>query len=77
MTNQVTVAERARVRECVHKDSGATGQFFPGECYVRALQSLRGEDALKLSRKVGPLFWSDAPRTSVWLCGDCAREAML
>ncbi len=77
MSNQIAVAERSRVRECLHKDGGTMGQFFPGERYIRALQSLRGEDALKLSRKVGPLFWSDAPHTRVWLCADCTREAML
>jgi hypothetical protein len=41
------------------------------------LQRMRGDVALALAHKVGAFFWSDAPRVSVWLCRDCAREAAL
>jgi hypothetical protein len=66
-----------RERECVHRISGVDGEFFSGESFIQALQSLRGEAALKLSRKVGPFFWADAAHIKVWLCTDCAREAQL
>lgn len=64
-------------RECVHRRAGAQGDFYPGARFVHALQRMRGEAALALSRKVGAFFWSDAARLSVWLCHDCAREASL
>ena len=66
-----------RERECIHRRAGAEGDFYGGEQFVRALQRMRGEAALALARKVGAFFWSDAPRVSVWLCHDCAREAAL
>lgn len=66
-----------RERECVHRRAGAEGDLYGGEQFVRALQRMRGEAALAMARKVGAFFWSDAPRLSVWLCRDCAREAGL
>lgn len=69
--------EVVRERECVHRAPGVKGHFHSGESFITALQSLRGEAAMSLSRKVGPFFWSDASHIKVWLCADCAREAGL
>ncbi len=66
-----------RERECVHRRTGCGGDFYSGERFVSALQRMRGGEAVVLARKVGAFFWSDAPRVSVWLCHDCAREASL
>jgi hypothetical protein len=64
-------------RECIHRSQDVSGRFYPGEIFIKALQSLRGAAAMSLSRKVGPFFWSDAAHTKVWLCDECAREARL
>jgi hypothetical protein len=56
---------------------GVGGDFYSGEQFVSALQRMRGGAAVMMARKVGAFFWSDAPRVSVWLCHDCAREASL
>lgn len=56
---------------------GASGDFYAGDRFVSALQRMRGEAALALSRKVAAFFWADAPHVSVWLCHGCAREASL
>jgi hypothetical protein len=56
---------------------GAGGDFYSGEQFVSALQRMRGGEAVELARKVGAFFWSNAPRVSVWLCQECAREASL
>ena len=69
--------EVVRERECIHRSSEISGHFYSGESFIQALQSLRGEAAMSLSRKVGPFFWSDARNIKVWLCTDCAREASL
>jgi hypothetical protein len=69
--------EVVRERECIHRLTGASGRFYTGESFIKALESLRGEAAMSLSRKVGPFFWSDASNIKVWLCADCAREASL
>lgn len=66
-----------RERECIHRRLGAGGDFYPGQQFVSALQRMRGGAGFALARKVGAFFWSDAPRVSVWLCHDCAREASL
>jgi hypothetical protein len=66
-----------RERECIHKSKGVAGSFFPAELYLKALQNLGSEQALRLSRKVGAFFWSDAAHVKVWLCTECAREAGL
>lgn len=66
-----------RQRECLHKTLNVNGRFYSGETFIQALQSLRGQTAMSLSRKVGPFFWSDAKHTQVWLCDECAREAHL
>jgi hypothetical protein len=66
-----------RERECVHRRMGAGGDFYAGEQFVSALQRMRGGVAVAMARKVGAFFWSDAPRVSVWLCQECARDASL
>lgn len=78
MSNQMLDEQPlTRQRECLHKSQNVKGQFHSGETFIKALQSLRGEAAMSLSRKVGPFFWSDAAHTQVWLCDECAREARL
>jgi hypothetical protein len=66
-----------RERECLHRRQAARGRAYAGEQFVSALYRLRGDAAMKLARKVEPFFWADAPRVTVWLCDDCAREAGL
>lgn len=77
VTTELPPEQPHRERECVHRRAGAEGGFYGGDRFVRALQRMRGEAALALARKVEAFFWSDAPRVSVWLCRDCAREAAL
>lgn len=64
-------------RECLHRRQGAKGTFHPGEVYVRSLQRLRSQAALKAARKVEPFFWADASLIKVWLCSECADEVGL
>jgi hypothetical protein len=66
-----------RVRECLHRDEGLAGAYYPGEQFVAALHRLRGEAGLRMARKVQPFFWADAPLLDVWLCAECAKEAGL
>jgi hypothetical protein len=61
-------------RECVHRDRGAEGDAYNGMFFVKALQRLQGNDAVKIAAKVGPFYWVDAPRVIVWLCKECAAE---
>lgn len=77
MTTEPQPEKPHRERECVHRRLGAGGDFYSGAEFVSALQRMRGGAAVELARKVGPFYWSDAPRISVWLCHDCAREAAL
>lgn len=77
LTTEPPAEQSQQERECVHRPTGAAGDFYAGVSFVSALQRMRGEAALALGRKVGPFFWSDAPRVSVWLCHACAREASL
>ena len=73
--NEQTIWER----ECSHRQAGTTaaGEFYPGTIFVRQLQRLKGEAALKFANRVTPFFWADAPRVRVWLCGACAGELSL
>ena len=66
-----------RERECSHRRQAARGRAYSGVQFVSALYRLRGDAAVRLARKVEPFFWADAPRVTVWLCEDCAREAGL
>ena len=63
-----------RVRECVHRASGASGDFFRGRDYVKQLQRLRSDAAMEAAAKVTPFFWADAAQILVWLCRDCSAE---
>ena len=63
-----------RVRECVHRAEGAAGKYYRGSAYVKQLQRLRTEAAMRAAAKVSSFFWSDAARILVWLCEDCAAE---
>lgn len=77
VTTEPPAEQAQRERECVHRQTGAAGDFYAGDRFVAALQRMRGAAALALARKVGAFFWADAPRVSVWLCHGCAREASL
>lgn len=63
-----------RVRECVHRAAGAPGGFYTGVAYVRQLQRLPSEAAVRAAARVTPFFWADAPHINVWLCRDCSEE---
>ena len=69
--------EAVHERECIHRRKGVPGEFYQGDSYVRALQRLRNEAAMKMASKVGAFFWSDAPHVRVWLCRECASEVRL
>lgn len=66
-----------RERECIHRDAGATGEFYNGVFYVQALQRLRVDEAVQVAAKVSSFFWADAPHILVWLCDECATELRL
>jgi hypothetical protein len=63
-----------RERECIHRDTGQSGDFYPGPAYLRQLQQLKGAEALSFASRVAPFFWSDAEGIIVWLCESCARQ---
>ncbi|MEO6391794.1 MAG: hypothetical protein ABIP75_08075 [Pyrinomonadaceae bacterium] len=73
MNKKVFILER----ECVHYEKGAEAEPFNGAFYIQALQRLRGDEAVRVSRNVAPFFWADAQKTRVWLCHDCAAELNL
>ena len=58
-------------RHCAHCAGDAPGKVYSGQDYLRLLQGLRGAEALRLARLVGPFFWSDASMMRVRLCDDC------
>lgn len=64
-------------RECVHYEHGAEAEPFNGAFYIQALQRLRSDEAVRVSRNVAPFFWADAQKTRVWLCHACASELNL
>jgi len=66
-----------RERECLHRDHGSEGDFYNGTIYVKALQRLDNESAMKVAGKVSPFFWSDAAHILVWLCRGCAGDLHL
>jgi len=66
-----------RERECLHRDDDVEGDFFNGAIYIKALQRLNTDAAMKVASKVTPFFWSDAPHILVWLCRPCATELRL
>ena len=61
-------------RECIHQDCGAEGEVYNGMFFIKALQRLQSDDAVKMAGKVTPFYWVDAPRVLVWLCRECAGE---
>jgi hypothetical protein len=63
-----------RVRECVHRASGAPGGLYRGSTYVKQLQRLPSDAAVRAAARVSPFFWADAAHIHVWLCRDCADE---
>lgn len=68
--NKWTVSER----ECIHRDKQVEGEYYTGTSYVKAIQRLPGNEAMKMASKVGAFFWADAAKIKVWLCKDCADE---
>ena len=62
---------RALERRCTHCSGESSGRLYSGRDYVRVLQGLRGDEALRLGRLVGPFFWSDADMMRVRLCDAC------
>lgn len=61
-------------RECIHRDKGAEGDFYNGMIFIKALQRLQSNDAVKMAGKIAPFYWVDAPRVLVWICRACAAE---
>ncbi|MBD0369660.1 MAG: hypothetical protein ICV60_02315 [Pyrinomonadaceae bacterium] len=61
-------------RECIHRGPNTQGNYYSGPNYIKALQGLTGNEAMKMAGKVGAFFWADAPNTRVWLCEACAAE---
>jgi hypothetical protein len=66
-----------RERECLHRDMDVEGDFYNGSIYVKALQRLDTDSAMKMAQKVTPFFWSDAAHILVWLCHSCAGDLRL
>lgn len=64
-------------RECIHRDNGVDGDNYNGMFFIQALQRMNIDDAVRMSAKVAPFFWVDAPRVVVWLCKQCATELAL
>jgi hypothetical protein len=63
-----------RTRECAHRANGAPGSYYDGRTYVKHLQRLPSEAAVRAAARVTPFFWADAAHINVWLCRDCAEE---
>ena len=63
-----------RMRECLHRAAGAPGNYYDGRTYVKHLQRLPSEAAVRAAARVTPFFWADAAHINVWLCRDCAEE---
>ncbi len=66
-----------RERECIHRARGAAGDYYKGQTYLKHLQRLRTDAAMRIAGNVTAFFWSDADHVIVWLCGDCAEELAL
>ena len=73
MMKKVFVLER----ECIHYEQGSEAEPYNGAFYIQALQRLRSDEAVRVSRNIAPFFWADAHKTRVWLCHDCAMELNL
>jgi hypothetical protein len=66
-----------RVRECAHRAAGAAGELYRGSEYVKHLQRMNTDAAMRIASNVTPFFWADAPHILVWLCRDCAAQLRL
>lgn len=66
-----------RVRECAHRAADAEGEYYRGSEYVKHLQRMSTEAAMRMASRVTPFFWADAAQIVVWLCRDCAAELRL
>ena len=66
-----------RVRECMHRDEGVAGEFYRGSEYVKHLQRMSSDAAVRIASNITPFFWADAPQILVWLCRDCAADLRL
>jgi hypothetical protein len=73
--NQEVVNEQSfRERECIHRALEVKGQLYEGIDYIKHLQALKGDKAIRFASRVSPFFWADAKDTYVWLCDECASE---
>lgn len=63
-----------RVRECIHRAGGAHGNYYDGRTYVKQLQRIPSEAAVRAAARVTPFFWADAAHINVWLCRECSDE---
>ena len=72
MASVIDWEARALERHCVHCRRESEGTVYPGRDYLRRLQVLRGDEALRMARRVEPFFWSDADMIHVRLCDECA-----
>jgi hypothetical protein len=66
-----------RVRECIHRATGAAGEYYRGSEYVKHLQRMNTDTAMRIASYVTPFFWADAAQILVWLCRDCAADLRL
>jgi ABC-type ATPase with predicted acetyltransferase domain len=66
-----------RERECIHREKDVEGDFYRGLAYIKALQRLSSDEAVKIARRVEQFYWSDAENVFVWLCNDCAKTLHL
>lgn len=61
-------------RRCTHCNGESPGTLYPAGDYLRGLQRLRENEAMRLARMVEPFFWSDADMLNVRLCDECAAR---
>jgi hypothetical protein len=66
-----------RVRECVHRATGVAGEYYRGSEYVKHLQRMNTDTAMRIASYVTPFFWADAAQILVWLCRDCGADLRL
>ena len=67
-----------RVRECIHREQqGVAGEYYRGSEYVKHLQRMNTDTAMRIASNITPFFWADAPQILVWLCRGCAADLRL
>ena len=74
MNPEIVNEQSFRERECIHRASGVKGSLYEGLDYIKYLQALKGDKAIRFAGRVSPFFWADAKDTYVWLCDECASE---